>query len=693
SDDLVGAVRSTRQLAATRVPGRPVVRVINPSRANDGWTCPATVVQIVTDDMPYLVDSISSELISAGIQVHRVVHPIVVVRRDVAGALHEVLTDADPAEPPHDALVESWMHLEVDLVTDTERGRELENRLVAVIGDVREVVEDTDRMAGTARQLAEQLSASPPPLSDEEVADGVGLLRWLANGHFTFIGYRQYELVDDAGGEPALRAVLASGLGVLRKDSLAARSLTAGPDTAAKALAPQLLVLTPASAPSAVHRSMYPYYVGVKIFDAEGRVSGEHRFLGVFTTSALHEDVLEIPVVARRVREVIHRAGFPLESYSGQKMLEVIQNYPRTELFSADADTLHDTATGVLALAERRRLRLFLRRDPYRRFFSCLVYLPRDRYTTTSRLAMQEVLLAELSGKNLEYNALIGDSSLARVHFVVHTDPHEMVEPNPATIQNRLAEVVRSWDDLMTEAILAEHTADSDAQLTSPLGAESAAEQGQRFTAAFPESYKEDFSAAEGLADLRRLQSLAEGDLDMSFYVPADAEPGERRFKLYLAGERVTLSAVLPVLQRMGVEVVDERPYEVHREDGTRCWIFDFGLRLDAVVLERLTANNLDTVRLLFQEAFAAAWKGEAEIDNFNALVLLAGLSWRQASILRAYAKYLRQAGTPYSQDYIEDVALRHTEVAESLVKLFETRFDPALSTHGRTTLTESLVE
>ncbi|MFC0547727.1 NAD-glutamate dehydrogenase [Kutzneria chonburiensis] len=692
--DLVGAVRSTYQLADNRVPGRPVVRILNPTRSQDGWTCPVTVVQIVTDDMPYLVDSISSALIRSGIQVHRVVHPIVVVRRDVTGELREVLPEADPGDPPADTLAESWMHIEVDLITDAERGRELENRLITVVNDVREVVEDTDKMAGTALQLADQLEQAPPQLDAEEVGDGTSLLRWLARGHFTFIGYRQYELVEDpAGGEePALRAVLASGLGVLRQDSLAARSLTAGPDTAAQALAPELLVLTQASAPSAVHRSMYPYYVGVKTFDADGNVSGEHRFLGVFTTSALHEDVLDIPVISRRVRNVIHRAGFPLESYSGQRMLEVIQNYPRSELFSTDAETLYDIATGVLALAERRRLRLFLRRDPYGRFYSCLVYLPRDRYTTTSRLAMQEVLLAELQGKNLEYSALIGESPLARVHFMVHTEPSEAPELNAAHIQSLLGEATRNWDDRMADAILSEHNEpEQSSEQVNQLGAESATEQGQRFAMAFPESYKEDFTATEGLADLRRIQRLSEGDLDMSFYLPADAEPGERRFKLYLAGARVTLSQVLPVLQRMGVEVVDERPYEIQREDGTQCWIFDFGLRMEQGVLDRLATQDLDTVRVLFQDAFAAAWRDEAEVDSFNALVLRAGLGWRQASVLRAYAKYLRQVGIPYSQDYIEDAVLRYTNVAEALVRLFESRFDPALSDDTRAGVVSAL--
>ncbi|MEV6243332.1 NAD-glutamate dehydrogenase [Lentzea sp. NPDC051838] len=677
--DLVGAVRSNYELAASRVPGRAAVRILNPTRGADGWQCPVTVVQVVTDDMPYLVDSVASELTRGGVQVQRVVHPIVVVRRDpVTGERTEVLPTADPADPPADALAESWMNIEVDLITDADRARELETRLLTVLTDVREVVEDTDRMTTTATQLAEELEKD----SSEASTDAAKLLKWLADGHFTFMGYRQYELVNE-DGEPALRAVLASGLGVLRQDSLAARSLTAGPDNGAQALSPELLVLTQASAQSSVHRSVYPYYVGVKTFDAEGNVSGEHRFLGIFSTTALHEDVLDIPVIERRVRDVIHRAGFPLQSYSGQRMLEVIQNYPRTELFSVDGDTLYQTTTGVIALAERRRLRLFLRQDPYGRFFSCLVYLPRDRYTTTSRLAMQEVLLAELGGLNLEYSARIGESALARVHFMVHTDPARTLDPDTNAIQQKLAEAIRSWDDRMVEAVVGD---------SGDLGAESATEQGQRFAAVFPEAYKEDFPASIGLGDFRRIEALAEGDLDMVFYVPEDAEPGERRFKLFVTGDGITLSDVLPMLQRMGVIVVDERPYEITREDGVQCWIYDFGLRIDQKALEQLSESDLEHVRERFQNAFAAVWRGEAEVDRFNSLVLQAGLTWQQAAMLRAYAKYLRQAGTPYSQDYIEDAVLGHTSVAIALVALFEARFNPVLDETTRAAHTETMV-
>ncbi|WP_409495179.1 NAD-glutamate dehydrogenase [Amycolatopsis sp. cmx-11-12] len=691
--DLVGAVRSHLQLAKDRMPGRPAVRLLNPTGPEDGWTREATVVQVVTDDMPYLVDSVAAEFARDGVQVQRIVHPIVVVSRDLTGELLAVHPDADPAEPPSNSAAESWMYIEIDLVTDPTRARELDNRLSSVLGDVREVVEDTDKMAETARRLADELDENPPQLSSREIAEGARLLRWLADGHFTFLGYRRYELIDNPhpdNDEPALRAVLATGLGVLRQDSLAARSLTAGPDTAASALAPTLLVLTQASAPSTVHRPVYPYYVGVKTFDDKGTVTGEHRFLGMFTTTALHENVLDIPVVCNRVREVIHRAGFPMESFSGQRMLEVLQNWPRADLFSADTDSLYSTTTGAITLSDRRRLRLFLRRDPYGRFYSCLVYLPRDRYTTRSRLAMQEVLLEELEGTQLEYSARIGETVLAQVHFIVHTDPSQRSEPDTLRIQERLNEAVRGWDDRMVEAILAERRerAGDSGVAIGLLGEESAGEQGQRFAAVFPEGYKEDFSALEALADLRALESLTdEGDLSMSFYLPADAEPGERRFKLYLRGEGVTLSQVLPVLQRMGVEVVDERPYELRREDGGRSWIYDFGLRIDPQVLDHADHD----LRTRFQDAFLAAWRGDCEVDGFNGLVLRAGLTWRQAAILRAYSRYLRQTKIPFSQEYIENTVLAHTDIATALVRLFETRFDLSLGAEVRASQTDQL--
>ncbi|MBK0868165.1 NAD-glutamate dehydrogenase [Saccharopolyspora sp. HNM0986] len=688
-DELIAALRSHYALAAERPAGRPLVKVTNPSTDEDGWANPATVLQLVTDDMPYLVDSVIAELTRNGAQTQRIIHPIIVVHRDAAGALLDVRPQADPGAPPQDALAESWMFVEVDRITDPSRLGELEQGLLTVLSDVREVVEDTERMLQKARSLADALNEQPPPLPAEQVHDGAELLRWLSEGHFTFLGYRHNELVEQDGAQH-LQPVLASGLGVLRSDDVAARDLTSGPDVLAGARAGELLVLTQASAPSTVHRSVHPFYVGVKTFGADGEVTGEHRFLGLFTTTALHENVLDIPFIERRVRKAIHSAGFPMESYSGQRMLEEIQNYPRTELFSTDLETLRDTVIGVLALAERRKLKPFVRRDPYGRFFSCLVYLPRDRYTTRSRLAMQEVLLDELGGESLEYSTRVGESTLARVHFVVHTRSGPQAEPDLARIQERLSDAIHTWEDQMVEEL--DVTPEVAGRPRRVRRSEAASEAAQRYAASFPEAYKEDFGAGEGLLDLRRLESLSdERDLRMSFYTPRDATPGERRFKIYVAGERVTLSRVLPVLQSMGVEVVDERPYEVVPETGHRYWIYDFGLRVEPGLLESGGAERLDTLRERFEDAFRAAWLGDAEVDRFNSLVLRAGLSWRQAAVLRAYGKYLRQTGVAYGQEFIADVILTHREITVALTELFEVRFDPKLAADERASRQEEL--
>src|SRR5215470_5357204 len=678
--ELAAMVRSHKELAEDRPQGRPKVRTLNPSRRETGWSCPYTVVQIVTDDMPYLVDSVVAELTKAGSPAFRVIHPIVVVRRTVTGALTDVLVDCDPDDPPDRAAPESWMYLEVGRVVDTAAAEALERRLNNVLTDVREVVEDTSRMIKMAELIADELEENPPPdLPGHEVTGGAEFLRWLAEGHFTFLGYRRYELIGTAAGdEPALRAALASGLGVLRKDSLAARSFSTGHDgdgfgNAELALRKELLVLTQASVPSKVVRAVYPYYVGVKIFNEDGEVRGEHRFLGMLTSTAMHQDVLDIPVINDRVLDVIHRAGVPLESHSGRRMLDVIQNYPRAELFSTDTDTLYRTVTGVLSLAERRTLRLFLRRDPYSRFYSCLVYLPRDRYTTTSRMAMEQVLLRELSGHQVEFSTRVGESELARVHFTVHTDPVATADalPDVAAIQELLSEAVRTWNDRLREAVQKFGDAQPERleQLTALVDG---------FLAGLPEGYKGGFTPDEALDDLQRLDRLPVPDgLDMSFYVQAGAEPGEVRFKLYLAREGVTLSHVLPMLQSMGVEVLDERPYQLARDD-TKYWIYDFGLWVAPAVFDGRSEEELTQTGRRFQDAFAAIWYGLASVDRFNSLVLPARLDWRQAAVLRAYTKYLRQARFQYTQELIEDVLRGHTEITSALVRLFVAKFDPA---------------
>jgi glutamate dehydrogenase len=689
--DALAMVRAHRSLARLHVPGQPVTAVLG-AGAELGPAGPAhdpdrVFVLVVTDDMPYLVDSVMAELARTGTVVHRVMHPLIVVRRDARGALTEILPDADPADPPADAVVESWMNLELEADAGTESVRELASdlhqRLSSVLADVRDVVEDGDTMRTKARTLADDLESSPPPVAPHRTDDTVALLRWFADGNLTFLGYRYEAVGTPAGADVTSKG---RGLGILRRDSAAARALTAGPDLAEReALAPDvlaeaaapdrtgtddsaLLVLTRASARSTVHDPVHPLYVGVRVFEADGRVVGEHRFLGVLTVAARSSDVTRIPVVSRRVRDVIRQTQLPVESWSGQRMLEVLQTYPRAELLCTDRASLLETVTGVLALAERRRVRLFLRRDRWGRYFSAMVYLPRDRYTTATRLRMQQLLLDRLEGTDIEYTARVTEDQLALLHVTVHTGQREPVRPDVAALSAELAEAARTWSDRLRAA-------------AGPVERAAFAAVGA-LAEPFSQAYQEDFSPEQGLEDLLVLDGLGgPEDVAVRLYrpaeVPLDDGAGDRRLKLFLVGTRITLSSVLPVLRSLGIEVIDERPYEVRRSDGAVAWINDFGLRLgrDAVV-----GPDTDDLTRRFADAFTAIWRGRAGADGFNTLVLSAGLTWREAALLRALARYQRQLGSPYGQSYITDVVGAHAEVAVGLVRLFEARFDPDLA-------------
>ncbi|SEL62268.1 NAD-glutamate dehydrogenase [Streptacidiphilus jiangxiensis] len=684
--DVYGAAASHHRLAAKRPQGAVEVRVHTPTVEENGWQCGHTVVEIVTDDMPFLVDSVTQELTRQDRGIHVVIHPQMVVRRDITGKLIEILDlDACDKKRPADALVESWMHIEIDRETDREDLRAIESDLRRVLGDVREVVEDWGKMRESALRLADELRETPPAgLAEQEVAETWDLLRWLADDHFTFLGYREYDLVETPDGEDALHAVAGTGLGILRSDPKSGDSSAFGRLTAparAKAREQKLLVLTKANSRATVHRPSYLDYVGVKKFDAQGNVIGERRFLGLFSAAAYTESVNRVPVARRKVQEVLAEAGFSAESHDGRDLLQILETYPRDELFQTPVAELLSIAHSVLYLQERRKLRLFLRQDEYGRYFSALVYLPRDRYTTRVRLRLMDLLMQELGGSAIDYTAWNTESVLARLHFVIRvpagTELPHLSEQDIDRLEAKLAETARSWADGFNEVLVRE------------CGEERAAEASRRYANAFPDGYRADFTPATGVADLRQLESLAgAGDFRLNLYQPVDAEGDERRFKIYWEGGSVSLTEVLPVLSRLGVEVLDEHPYELRRADGTVAWVYDFGLKLRPDVADTIT----DESRERFQKAFAAVWTGKAENDGFNSLVLRAGLGWRQAMVLRAYAKYLRQAGVAFSQDYMEDALLNNVHVTRLLVNLFEARLSPA-HTHSAAELTEGLLE
>ncbi len=677
---VVGAVTHLIDVAGLRAPREALVRAVNPTVAEHGWTCGRTVISIVTDDMPFLVDSVSAELNRLGAGIHLVVHPIVAVTRDGQGALLRVDppgvgADSEPVLPEADAVgtLESWMHIEVDWQPDAAALKVIEENLSRVLGDVRRAVADWPRMVGEARGLAAELVAQAPRgVSGDQVAEAIDLLNWLADDHFTFLGYRKYQLTgQELGAEAELMLVeeAGTGLGLLRSERPESVSFAELPATVRrKALEPRLLIVTKANRRSTVHRPVYLDYVGVKVFDRFGRVVGEHRFIGLFSASAYTQSVEGIPVINRKVRQVREVLGFSRGSHGGRDLMAFLETFPRDELFSIDPDELITIAQAALNLKERRATRLFLRRDTYERFLSCLVYLPRDRYTTDVRLQIQEILRQAVGGASVDYTARVTESVLARLHIVVRMARGQSVpEVDADALEAQIAQVVLSWEDELALALVeASSEAEAHALLTG-------------YPEGFPEAYRAATSAAEAVADLSEIAQLTTTDPVRVSLQPAAQGSGEQanaRLKLYSLAD-ISLAEVLPVLTSLGVQVVTEQPFRLVRADAGDgapggAFIFDFGLYSPG-------STRLGGVRRIWEQAFLACWEGQAEADGFNGLVAEAGLDWRRISVLRAYARYLRQTGSAFSQAYIENAALANPKIASLLVQLFHARFDPDL--------------
>jgi glutamate dehydrogenase len=655
--DLYGAALAHWHFLQRRRPGEAKVRVYTPDLEEHGWQSKHSVVEIVTDDMPFLVDSVTMALTRHGTSIHLGIHPILSVRRDDDGRLVALL--------PRDAegVAESLIHVEIDRQADQAVADELAAELRRVLADVRGAVEDWPAMRDRIREVRAELDERPPPLDSEELDEAKALLEWIDDDHFTFLGYREYEL-HTQDGEDVLSSLPGSGLGILRETERrpVSRSFAQLPPEVRKlAREPNLLNLTKANSRATVHRPAYLDYVGVKRFDDAGAVCAERRFLGLYTHTAYSASPWEIPVLRRKVQRVLDRSGLVPGSHDHKALVEILETYPRDELFQITEDELHEIALGILHLGERRRVRIFVRRDVFGRFFSCLVYLPLERYNTETRRRIQEILQDAFGGASVDFAARVSESVLVRLHVVVYTVPGATREYDVAAIEARLLEATRTWVDDLHDALFEQ------------LGEGRAATLHRRYRDAFPAAYRDDFTARAAVADIRRIERLdPEGDLDLSLYLPLESEVGHLAFKLLRSGAPILLSDVLPALENMGVKVTDERPFEVRPLDGHPVWIYDFGLDYGEEV-----EFGTDRVRQVFQDTFAQVWSGAAENDGFNRLALGAGLTWSEIALLRAISKFLRQAGSTFSQAYMEETLAWNPALARLLVELFQLRFEP----------------
>jgi len=667
---LAAAAAGHLRFGAVRRPGRALVRVFNPTVEQDGWESPHTVVEVVTDDMPFLVDSLAMVLNASGLSIHTMVHPVLGVHRDRRGRLIEATGDAASGA------AESWQHVEVDRTTDAVRLEELTARIVHTLDDVRAAVEDWPRMVERARELAAAVKDKVPGIGRAEALEAAAFLAWLADNHFTFLGYREYRLERGAAVD-RLVPVPRSGLGLLRTGAGRPRPRTTElrGQVRRKARESDQLVVTKANSVSTIHRATYLDYVGVKTFDARGQVTGERRFIGLFTSATYSASPRSTPLLRHKVQRVIDHFGISPVSHDGKALLHVLEAHPRDELFQASVAELVTSFRGIVNLYERRRVRMLLRRDPYQRFFSCLLYVPRDRYNTQARERIERILLEELAGDALEAQVQISESALARLHILVRTDPGREVKADVARIEARIAETLRTWEDrLRTE-------------LHERLPRDRAKELSRLFAGAFTASYQEDVPATQAIPDLLELVALPQSSDALGLQLlPGRDDSGRLHLRLYRRGEPVAMSDLLPLLENFDLRVLNERPYAIATRDGASLWIQD--LEVAHAGGQRLDPGQAGH---RFDAAFFAVWNGRAESDGFNRLVLAAGLDWRQAMVLRAVCRYLLQTGLPFSQRYMESVLGRHPGLAARLAWLFEARFDPRLAPATRTAQQRSL--
>ena len=663
TDAMYGAALSLWWFAQTLNDDEPRVRVYNPQLDDHGWTSSHTVVEIVNQDMPFLVDSISSELSRFKADVHVVIHPILHVERGKNGRITAL---REPGEEDDGTRTESWMHVQI---SEQPRSlhKDIQEGIERTLNAVKTSVEDWPALRARCQDLIQELRQDGAlPVPKEEVAEAASFLDWVDDNNYTFLGYREY--VYGSKGEAFATPVAESGLGILRDPRA---SVFSGlrmaeripPHIRDVIKQPVLLRITKANRRSRVHRPVYMDTIAIKSFDAQGNVKGERFFVGLFTSSAYSASPPDIPVLRQKVDYAFEQAGFQPASHNGKVLRHILETYPRDELFQMTREELYDIALGVLHLQERQRIAVFVRRDPFERFVVCMVYVPRERLDTSLRRHFQQILVETFAGRASEYYTRVSDAPLARVRFVIQVTPGHIPQVDIEALQQRLAEAGRAWGDRLKEALIENR------------GEERGIACFRRFDGSFSAAYRDRFNEDQAVQDISRIETaLAANDLAINLYRPIESQAHELRVKIYAAGDRMPLSEILPMLENMGLLVKSEEPFEVCPIGFEQpVWIRDFD-----VATRHGRGMDLGHVKDVFQDAFTAVWHGEVEDDGFNQLVMRARLTARQVSILRAYAKYLRQAQIPFSQDYMEQTLAEHGELARLLVELFESRFDPS---------------
>ncbi|WP_346840187.1 NAD-glutamate dehydrogenase [Microbulbifer sp. SAOS-129_SWC] len=669
--DVYGCIYSWWDFIQQRPGDKPKVRVFNPRLEDDGWECSHTVVGVLQRDMPFLVDSVRIEINRRDTVIHSIKSTVMRLQRDKRGRLQQLFPRHLEVDEEDSAICgEALIYIEVNLDTSARHAADLAAALQDVLGEAELVVDDYVPMLDACSAIEDQLhiglAGAGLDETDPNLQEAAAFLQWMRDGNYTFLGYREYEF-SQQGEKKVLREVDERRLGIFKKLEEPAEPTAEAAFNEGKQRfyqGPNFLTFAKSSVKSRVHRAAYSDYVTVKRYSPDGEVIGESAFMGLYTSPVYTESPVKIPIIRRKMASVLESSGLSPHSHDGKALRRILDTFPRDELFQSSTQELFHTVMGVLSMNERAHIRLFMRRDPFGKFVTATVYVPREQFSSSVREEICAHIARAINAKESDFTTYFSESILARVHFVFRVSPSEPVDIDVAQLEAQIVDITRSWEDVFQKSLIESHGEEEGSRLYSIYGR------------AFPAGYREDFEPRIAVQDVAAIRDLdADNRVAMSFYQPVGAAPGSLRFKVFNWGAGLTLSDVIPVLEHLGLRVIGEYPYAIRPHRDTAVWMHEFHLEFGLP-----TRVDAQASRGLFQDAFAAIWSGTAESDGFNRLVLAARLNWREVSMLRAYARYLKQTKFSASQPYIASTLANHVEITRNLVALFRAMFDPRIS-------------
>jgi len=659
--DMYGATLSLWNALNDHQDNKPVIKAFNPQVSKHGWKSSHTIIEIIVSDMPFLVDSLRIALSRLGVTPHLMLNCPIKIVRDKKNIIKQLSPASD--KKIKETSTETVFFIEVDRISDQSELDNVVAELHSVVSDISLTVNDWQPMKDKLVEVISTVKKSKYKCSKEEHTDALEFLNWLLNNNFTLMGYRSYD-VKTLEGDVALTAKVDTSLGLMKQSKGTAERLLSklGEEAREVAVGDSLLILTKTNSRSRVHRPAHLDYIGVKRFDAKGNVVGEERFVGLFGSAYYTNSALDLPLIKSKVAGVCHSSGFAKGTHAYKTLINILETYPRDEILQSTTADLLSNVLGIFQMQERDYSGLFVRRDVFDRFYSCMVYVPRERYNTQLRMETQQLLKEAFgSEKEVEFTTYFSESAQARTHYTVRVKSTK-ADIDVKEIERNLNEAACSWDDKLTVA-LKSHKGEAKGKALA------------RKYVSFPQSYKDEVLPGSALVDIEKFERLSsDRDLEMLFYQPQEESADSRlvKFKLFHMGEPLHLSDVLPMLENFGLRIIGESPYAIKTTESETFWILDFSM-----LLTGKGKFNLEKVQNLFQNGFAKVWSGQLENDGFNRLILGAELGGREVSILRAFAKYERQIGGTFSQSYIEDTFSRYPNIAKLLIKLFNLKFDP----------------